>query len=48
MARDQRSGVFYPEAALTINKQGELQYDLIGFPWQLVAIINWKGTPGIN
>ncbi len=46
--KSKSTGVFYPEAALTINKQGELQYDLIGFPWQLVDIIDWKGTPGVN
>src|ERR1700692_437516 len=26
--KSKNTGVFYPEAALTINKQGELQYDL--------------------
>jgi hypothetical protein len=46
--KSKSTGVFYPEAALTINKQGELQYDLIGFPWQFVDVIDWKGTPGVN
>jgi hypothetical protein len=41
-------GTFYPEAELAIDKQGELQYNLIGFPWQFVGIIDWQGTPGIN
>jgi hypothetical protein len=42
------TGSFYPEAELAIDKQGELQYNLVGFPWQLVGIIDWKGTAGIN
>jgi len=46
--KSKSTGTFYPEAELAINKQGELQYNLIGFPWQLVDIIDWKGTPGIN
>jgi hypothetical protein len=46
--KSKSTGVFYPEAALTINKQGQLQYDLIGFPWQLVDVLDWKGTPGSN
>jgi hypothetical protein len=46
--KSKSTGTFYPEAELAIDKQGELQYNLIGFPWQLVAIIDWKGTPGIN
>src|SRR5467141_2035149 len=46
--KSKSTGTFYPEAELAIGKQGELQYNLIGFPWQLVDIIDWKGTPGIN
>jgi hypothetical protein len=42
------TGSFYPEAELAIDKQGELQLKLVGFPWQLVNILDWKGTPGIN
>ena len=42
------TGTFYPEAELSIDKQGELQYNLVGFPWQFVDIIDWKGTPGVN
>ena len=42
------TGTFCPEAELTIDKQGELQYNLVGFPWQLVGNIDWKGTPGAN
>jgi hypothetical protein len=46
--KSKSTGTFYPEAELTVDKQGELQYGLIGFPWQFVGIIDWKGTPGIN
>jgi hypothetical protein len=42
------TGVLYPEAELVINKQGELQWNLVGNPWKLVDIIDWKGTPGVN
>jgi hypothetical protein len=46
--KSKSTGTFYPEAELAIDKQGELQYNLVGFPWQLVDIIDWKGTPGVN
>jgi hypothetical protein len=46
--KSKSTGRFYPEAELAIDKQGELQYDLVGFPWQFVDIIDWKGTPGVN
>jgi len=46
--KSKSTGTIYPEAELAIDKQGELQYNLIGFPWQLVDIIDWKGTLGIN
>src|SRR3984893_845071 len=46
--KSKSTGTFYPEAQLAINKQGELQYNLIGFPWQLIDILDWKGTPGVN
>jgi hypothetical protein len=42
------TGFLYPEAELVINKQGELQWNLVGNPWKLVDIIDWKGTPGVN
>jgi hypothetical protein len=46
--KSKSTGIFYPEAELAIDKQGELQYNLIGFPWQFVGITDWKGTPGVN
>ena len=41
-------GVLYPAAEFAIDKQGELQINLIGNPWKLVDLIDWKGTPGVN
>ena len=41
-------GKLYPAAELVIDKQGELQMNLIGNPYKLVDIIDWKGTPGVN
>jgi hypothetical protein len=42
------TGTFYPAAELTMDKEGELHYNLVGFPWQFVDVIDWKGTPGVN
>src|ERR1700676_3024347 len=42
------TGSFYPEAQLTIDKQGQIQMGLVGFPWKLVDIIDWKGTPAVD
>ncbi len=42
------TGVLYPEAQLEINKQGQLQWNLVGNPWKLIDIIDWKGTPDVN
>jgi hypothetical protein len=41
-------GVFYPAAEFEIDKQGELQINLVGNPWKLVDVLDWKGTPGVN
>jgi hypothetical protein len=46
--KSKSTGVLYPAAELVIDKQGELQMNLIGNPWNLVGVIDWKGTPGIN
>jgi len=46
--KSKSTGSLYPEAELVINKQGELQWNLVGNPWKLVDIIDWKGTPGVD
>ena len=48
IGKSKSTGTFSPEAELAMDKQGELQFNLVGFPWQLVDIIDWKGTPGVN
>ncbi len=42
--KSKSSGVLYPAAQVTINKDGELQLDLNQNPWRLSGIIDWKGT----
>ena len=46
--KNKSTGVLYPAAEFEIDKQGELQINLIGNPWQLSDVIDWKGTPGVN
>ena len=46
--KSKSTGKLYPAAELVIDKQGELQMNLIGNPWNLVGVIDWKGTPGVN
>jgi hypothetical protein len=46
--KSKSTGVFYTAAEFEIDKQGELQINLIGNPWKLVDVIDWKGTPGVN
>jgi hypothetical protein len=46
--KSKSTGLFYPEAEFTIDKQGELQINLVGNPWTLVDVLDWKGTPGVN
>jgi hypothetical protein len=46
--KSKSTGLFYPEAEFTIDKQGELQINLVGNPWTLADVLDWKGTPGVN
>ena len=46
--KSKSTGVLYPAADLVIDKQGELQMNLVGNPWKLIDILDWKGTPGVN
>jgi hypothetical protein len=46
--KSKSTGVFYPEAEFSIDKQGELQINLIGNPWKFVDVLDYKGTPGVN
>ena len=40
--KSQSSGVLYPAAQLTINNEGEPQWDLRANAWKLIDIIDWK------
>ena len=42
--KSKSTGVLYPAAQVTINKDGELQLELNQNPWRLSGIIDWKGT----
>lgn len=39
--KNANSGVLYPAVKVTMNKQGELQFDLFQNPWKLTNIIDW-------
>jgi hypothetical protein len=46
--RSKSTGVLYPECQLAIDKQGQLQIQLTQNPWNLVDVLDWKGTAGVN
>jgi hypothetical protein len=46
--KNKSTGVLFPAAMLSIDKQGQLQIDLRQNAWNLVAIIDWHGTPGVD
>ena len=46
--KNKSTGVLYPAAELVMDKQGELQMNLVGNPWKLVDVIDWAGTPSVN
>jgi hypothetical protein len=46
--KSKSTGVLYPAAEFEMDKQGELQMNLIGNPWSLVNVLDWSGTPGVN
>ncbi len=46
--KSKSTGVLYPAAQLVIDKEGKLQMNLIGSPWKLNDVIDWKGTQGVN
>jgi hypothetical protein len=48
MDKSKSTGVLYLAAEFEIDKQGELQINLIGNPLQLADVIDWKGTPSVN
>jgi hypothetical protein len=46
--KSKSTGFLYPECKLKVDKQGQLQYDLVGNPFTLHDVLDWKGTPGVN
>jgi hypothetical protein len=46
--KSKSSGTLYPAAQLGIDKQGQLQWDLLQNPWRLSDVIDWPGTAGVN
>ena len=40
--KSKSSGILYPAAQLTLNKDGQLQFELRKNPWKLVSIIDWN------
>lgn len=46
--KSKSSGKLFPLAQLVIDKEGQLQIDLNQNPWNLVDVLDWKGTPGVN
>jgi hypothetical protein len=41
--KSKSTGVLYPSVKITLNKEGEIQFELFQNPWQLVNIIDWPG-----
>ncbi|MGC2529089.1 MAG: hypothetical protein WA639_15170 [Candidatus Acidiferrum sp.] len=46
--KSKSTGVLYPACQLTIDKEGQLQIELNQNTWNLVDVLDWKGTQGIN
>ena len=46
--KSKSTGVLYPAAQLTLDKEGQLTFELNQNPWRLGGIIDWAGTKGEN
>src|SRR5271154_5427242 len=46
--KSKSTGMLYPLAQLTLDKEGQLSLELNQNPWRLAGIIDWSGTPGEN
>lgn len=46
--KSKSTGVIYPAAQLVLDKEGQLQWDLMQNSWKLVDVLDWKGTAGVN
>jgi hypothetical protein len=39
--KDKSAGVLYPSVKVSLNKNGQIQFDLFQNPWQLTNIMDW-------
>lgn len=46
--KSKSTGKLFPAAQLILDKEGKLQWDLNQNPWNLVDVLDWKGTAGVN
>ncbi len=46
--KSKSTGALYPAAELVLDKEGELNLDLLQNPWRLSSLLDWKGTAGVN
>jgi hypothetical protein len=46
--KSKSTGSLYPAAQLVLDKEGELQWDLLQNPWRLSSLLDWKGSAGVN
>jgi hypothetical protein len=46
--KSKSTGKLFPAAQLILDKEGKLQLDLNQNPWNLVDVLDWKGTAGVN
>jgi hypothetical protein len=46
--KSKSTGALYPAAQLVLDKEGELNLDLLQNPWRLSSLLDWKGTAGVN
>ena len=40
--KSKSTGVLYPAVRVSLNKEGQVVFDLFQNPWQLVSIIDWR------
>jgi hypothetical protein len=46
--KSKSTGSVYPAAQLIIDKEGQLQLQLLQNPWRLADVLDWAGTAGVN
>jgi len=46
--KSKSTGKLYPAAQLVLDSQGQLQWDLTQNPWNLIDVLDWAGTAGVN